>query len=381
MDEHQAIGEDSAAGAAPRDRYAEAGVDYERLDAAKRLAGELAAGTGPLLAGHGAEEVAASRGQPAFVFRLGGVTLATVLECLGTKSLLADDLLRSTGVDRWADVATDTVAAVVNDLASVGALPLVVHAYFATGSARFYDHPTAFRSLAGGWRAACEAAGATWGGGETPTLAGLVTEHGVELAGSAVGMVPDGREPILGQDLAAGDEIVLVDSSGLHANGASLVRRVAAGLDGGLSYRLPSGRRLGEAALDPSIIYVRLVRALLDAGVGVTYLSHITGHGLRKVMRAPRELRYVLTELPPVPEVLAAVSSAAGLSTAEAYATFNMGAGFAVICRPGEGTRVVEIAAAEGHTARLAGRVEAGPRGVILAPLDVAYGEESLQLG
>jgi phosphoribosylformylglycinamidine cyclo-ligase len=381
MDEHQAIDGNSAAGAVLRDRYAEAGVDYERLDAAKRLAGELAAGTGTLLAGHGAAEVSASRGQPAFVFRTGGVTLATVLECLGTKSLLADDLLRSTGEDRWADVARDTVAAVVNDLASVGALPLVVHAYFATGSARFYDHPTAFSSLAHGWRAACEAAGATWGGGETPTLAGLVTERGVELAGSAVGMVPQGREPILGQGLAAGDEIVLVDSSGLHANGASLVRRVAAGIDGGLAHPLPSGRSLGEAALDPSVIYVRLVGALLDADVPVTYLSNITGHGLRKVMRAQRELSYVLTELPPVPEVLDAVSAAAGLSTAEAYATFNMGAGFAVMCRPGEGARVVEVAAAEGYTARLAGTVEAGPRRVVLAPLDVVYGGESLQLG
>jgi phosphoribosylformylglycinamidine cyclo-ligase len=268
----------------------------------------------------------------------------------------------------------------VNDLASVGALPLVVHAYFATGSPAFYDHPTAYRSLAGGWRAACEDAGATWGGGETPTLAGLVAERGVELAGSAVGVVPAGHAPILGQALAPGDEIVLVASSGLHANGASLVRRVAAGLDGGLEHRLPSGRGLGEAALDPSIIYVRLVRALLETGVPVTYLSHITGHGLRKVMRAARDLTYVLTALPPVPEVLAAVSASAGLSDAEAYGTFNMGAGLAVMCRPGAGAEAARVAEREGYDALVAGRVTPGPRRVLLEPLGVSYDEESLRL-
>jgi len=364
-----------------QDRYARAGVDYERLDAAKRLAGDLAARTAPLLERRGAEEVAASRGQSAYVFRLGGTTLASVLECLGTKSMLAEELLRTAGIDRWADVARDAVAAVVNDLASVGALPLVVHAYFATGSPAFYDHPTAYRSLAAGWLAACEDAGATWGGGETPTLAGLIAEDGLELAGSAVGVVPDGHEPILGEALAPGDEIVLVASSGLHANGASLVRGVARELDDGLLHRLPGGRTLGEAALDPSVIYVRLVAALLDAGVPVTYLSHITGHGLRKVMRARRDLTYVLTDLPPVPEVLAAVTVAAGLSDEEAYGTFNMGAGLAVMCRQGAGRRVVDVARAEGYDALLAGRIERGPRRVLLEPLGVVFDEASLQLG
>jgi phosphoribosylformylglycinamidine cyclo-ligase len=362
------------------DLYAQAGVDYERLDAAKRLAGELAARTSPLLGLHGAEELPASRGQPAFVFRAGGLTLATVLECLGTKSLLASALLREAGIDRWADVAQDTVAAIVNDLASVGALPMVVHAYFATGSPAFYDHPTAYGSLARGWRAACEAAGATWGGGETPTLAGLVAEDGIDLAGSAVGVVPPGHEPLLGEELAAGDEIVLVASSGLHANGASLVRTVAQSLDGGLLHRLPSGRTLGEAALDPTVIYVPLVRALLDADLPITYLSHITGHGLRKIMRAERDLTYVLDDLPPVPEVLAKVSSTANLSPAEAYATFNMGTGFAVMCRPGTAPAVINAAATTGNHALRAGRVEPGPRSVILTPLNITYGGESLQL-
>jgi phosphoribosylformylglycinamidine cyclo-ligase len=365
----------------PVDAYAKAGVDYDRLDAAKRLAGELAAGTAAQLTAHGAAELPSSRGQSAFVFQIGGLTLATVLECLGTKSGLARDYARLTGEDHWDAVARDTVAAIVNDLASVGARPLVVNAYFATGSAGFLDDPAAFGSLARGWQAACQDAGATWGGGETPTLPGVIAPDALDLAGSAVGLVPAGHAPLLGDDLAAGDEIVLVASSGLHANGASLARRVCQELPDGLLHELPSGRRIGEALLDPSVIYVGLVRALQDARVPVTYVSHITGHGLRKVMRADRDLRYVVETLPEVPEVLAALGELGGLSAEDAYGTLNMGAGLAVMARPGGGRQVVETAARLGHPAVLAGHVEAGDRSVVLAPVGVRFAGESLQLG
>lgn len=367
-------------GSAP-DAYARSGVDYDRLDPAKRLAGELAAATAPLLRPHGAQEVTGSRGQSAFVFQLGDLTLATVLECLGTKSRLARRYAELTGTDPWAAVARDTVAAIVNDLASVGARPLVVNAYFATGSAGFLDDPQAFASLARGWQAACQDAGAAWGGGETPTLPGVIAPDALDLAGSAVGHIPPGHAPLLGDDLADGDDIVLVASSGLHANGASLARTVCEDLPDGLLHPLPSGRPVGDALLDPSVIYVDLVRELQDTGVPLTYLSHITGHGLRKVMRANRRLRYVIDTLPDVPEALAAVVEAAALPPAEAYGTFNMGAGLAVMTRAGHGTRVVDTAARLGHTAVLAGRVEAGERSVHLLPVDVHFTEESLQLG
>jgi phosphoribosylformylglycinamidine cyclo-ligase len=363
------------------DAYARSGVDYDRLDPAKRLAGELAAVTAPLLATHGGAEVAGSRGQSAFVFRLGELTLATVLECLGTKSLLASAYTKLTGSDRWADVARDTVAAIVNDLASVGARPLVVNAYFATGSSAFLDDAQAFASLARGWQAACQDAGATWGGGETPTLTGVVASDAIDLAGSAVGVIPDGHPPLLGDALDAGDEIVLVASSGLHANGASLARRVCAELPGGLLHPLPSGRHLGDALLDPSVIYTGLVRELQDTGAPLTYISHITGHGLRKVMRANRPLRYVIDTLPPVPEALAAVVQAAGMAAADAYGTFNMGAGLAVMTRPGGAAQVIQTAERLGHHALLAGRVEAGERSVELRPVGVRFGADSLRLG
>ncbi len=361
------------------DAYRQAGVDYATLDAAKRaaLAGALA--TSPYPEPRGAHLVDASRGEPASVLELGGLNLGFVLECLGTKSMIARAYEEATGVDRFDAIGYDTVAAVVNDCCCVGALPVLVNAYFATGSAGWYAG-SRHASLVAGWRRACEDAGAAWGGGESPTLAGLVAPAEIDLAGSAVGVVPGGVEPLLGAALAPGDEIVLVASSGLHANGASLAREVADGLPEGLRHRLVGGREFGDALLDESVIYVRLVERLLAAGVGVHYLSHVTGHGLRKLMRADRDLTYRVDRLPEVPEVLSFLAGAARLSPREAYGTLNMGVGFAIFCAPGAGAAAVSLAGELGHPALVAGRVEAGPRRVVLGPIGAEYESEELEL-
>ena len=94
--------------------------------------------TSSLLAARGGRALDASRGEPAFVFELGGQTLAFVVEGLGTKSIIARHVLEEQGINRFADVAYDTVAAILNDLCCVGALPLVVNAYFATGASEWY---------------------------------------------------------------------------------------------------------------------------------------------------------------------------------------------------------------------------------------------------
>jgi phosphoribosylformylglycinamidine cyclo-ligase len=360
--------------------YGSVGVDYETLDAAKRTALAQALATSPLLAQHGGRAVDESRGESAFVFEFDGRTMAIVLECLGTKSMIAREFQEQTGTDRFADIAFDSVAAIVNDLCCVGALPLVVNAYFATGSGEWYEQGTRKDSLVSGWRAACEAAGATWGGGESPTLPGLIEPTEIDLAGCAVGYVPDGKKAIVGDDLKAGDAIVLVDSTGLHANGASLARKVAAESADGLAAELPSGRSLGDALLVPAPIYVPMVRRLIEQSVEVTYLSHITGHGLRKLMRARHELTYVIDQLPEVPEVLAFLVDKLGIDAREAYGTFNMGAGFAVYCRPDAADQVVAAARDSGLSALVAGRVEQGPKRVVLEPVDVAFSEDDLQL-
>jgi phosphoribosylformylglycinamidine cyclo-ligase len=361
--------------------YRSAGVDYRTLDAGKRGALSEALKTSGLLERHGGRALDDSRGEPAFVFQCGGLTLGFVVEGLGTKSLIARQMREELGVPGFANVAYDTVAAIVNDLCCVGALPLVVNAYFATGSSTWYHDEEVHGALLGGWREACQDAGATWGGGESPSLPDLVSAEDIELAGSAVGLVPDGRAPLLGQELEPGDEIVLVASSGLHANGASLARKVASELPGGYATLLPSGRQLGEALLDRTIVYVGLVSDLLAGDVDVHYLSHITGHGLLKLMRPRRELTYRITRLPDVPEVLAFLSRAAELDPPAAYSTLNMGAGFAVYCAAGAGEQVVKVANGRGLAAQVAGAVQAGPRRVVLEELGLTFDSTELDLG
>jgi len=360
--------------------YRAAGVDYEVLDAGKRLAMASALATSALMPARGAKALDVSRGEPAFVFELGSQTLAFVVEGLGTKSMIARAVLEQQGMNRFSDVAYDTVAAIVNDLCCVGALPIVVNAYFATGSSAWYSHEERSNALVEGWQRACVDAGCTWGGGESPSLPGLLAEDDIELAGAAVGAVPDGCKPILGDSLAPGDEIVLVSSSGLHANGASLARLIVERLPQGYATELADGSTFGEALLEPSIGYVPLVAALLEQRLAVTYLSHVTGHGLLKLMRPTKELTYRISALPAVPPVLSFLAQQAELDEAAAYSTFNMGAGFAVYCAAGSGKAVVETAERLGFEAIVGGVVEEGPRRVLLEPVGVAYGSKQLEL-
>jgi phosphoribosylformylglycinamidine cyclo-ligase len=360
--------------------YKAAGVDYDALDEGKRMAMARALATSPLLDARGGRALDASRGEPAFAFDFDGRTLAFVMEGLGTKSVIARHLLERHGIDRFADVAYDTVAAILNDLCCVGALPLVVNAYFATGASEWYAQDKRSASLLEGWQRACLDAGCVWGGGESPSLSGLVGEHDIELAGAAVGAVPPGCAAILGEELQPYDEIVLVASSGMHANGASLARLLAGRLADGYATALPSGRTLGEALLDPSVMYVPLVQALLGSELRVSYLSHITGHGLLKLMRPTRPLTYRIRALPPVPEVLAFLVEQAGLNPHQAYSTFNMGSGYAIYCEPGAGEQVVALAQGLGLQALVGGCVEQGPRQVIVEPVGVGYAGDELEL-
>src|SRR5471032_191592 len=158
----------------PAATYRAAGVDYDALDAAKRMAMAKALSTSSLLAATGARALDSSRGEPAFVFELDGRAFAFVVEGLGTKSIVARHVLERHGINRFAEVAYDTVAAILNDLCCVGAVPLVVNAYFATGASDWYRDEARSRALLAGWHAACTDAGCTWGGGESPSLAGLV---------------------------------------------------------------------------------------------------------------------------------------------------------------------------------------------------------------
>ena len=174
---------------------------------------------------------------------------------------------------------------------------------------------------------------------------------------------------------------MLVASSGLHANGASLARLIAGRLPDGYATELPDGETFGEALLAPSVMYVPLIAALLeDEDVELKYLSHITGHGLLKLMRPNGTQLPRSSGCPRYRAVLELPRREAGMDAQAAYSTFNMGAGFAFYCRAGDGERVVATAARLGLDALLAGRVEKGPRQVVLEPVDVRFAGDRLEL-
>jgi phosphoribosylformylglycinamidine cyclo-ligase len=358
--------------------YTSSGVDYGSLDPVKILAQRAAAGTAGALARFGIAEVGASRGESAYVWEEPDAYRAFVIEGLGTKSLVGDAMRRVTGRTYYDALARDTVAMIVNDVIVVGAEPQVVTAYWAVGASSWFDDRERAADLVRGWTEACVEAGAAWGGGETPALAGVIAPDTIDLGGACVGVVKPKSRLVLGDRLAPGDAIVLLASSGIHANGLTLARALAERLPDGYASDVGEGTTYGDALLAPTVLYPAVVRALFEAGIDVHYLVNVTGHGWRKLMRARRELRYVLHTLPPVPPLFRFIVEHAGIDAAEAYATFNMGAGFAVYVPEAQAERAVETARSLALHASIAGRVESGPREIVIEPLGVRYGGETL---
>jgi phosphoribosylformylglycinamidine cyclo-ligase len=365
------------------EKYAAAGVDYGVVDPGKLLAQRAAAATASGLGARGAREIAESRGESAYVVALGERLLATVTEALGTKNLVADAVRRYAKKTFYDAVGRDTVATILNDLATVGARPLCLNAYWGAGSSEWFADQERMRDLVEGWQAACTEARCAWGGGETQVLSGMIDPGVLVLGGSATGFVASERELLLGSRVSAGDVILVAPATGIHANGLSLARRVAESLPRGYETPVPgdpASRSYGEVLLDATPLYGVLLEALFDAGVEVHYAVNVTGHGFRKLMRAKNQLSYVLSALPAVPPVLAMLADAAKLSPTEAYGTFNMGAGFAFYVAPSSAERAFEVARARGAGLLRAGTVETGQRRVVLEPLGITFEGESLSI-
>lgn len=360
--------------------YKQAGVDYARIDPLKILAQQAAAATAGNLARHGLAEVAASRGESAYVVDCGDFYLASITECLGTKALVADGMREVTGKTYYDQIAQDTLAMAINDLITVGATPVSVHAYWATGGSDWFDDAQRARDLVDGWKAACDRCGVAWGGGETPALAGVVAPGRIDLAASCVGLVRPKSRLALGEKLAAGDAIVLLESSGIHANGISLARKLAERLPDGYATKLPDGSMFGEALLAPTILYSPVTEALAAAGVVPHYCANVTGHGWRKLMRHAGSFTYRIATLPPVPPVLAFIRQQTGSDAREAYGNLNMGAGFALFVAANDAARTVDIAARAGVRGWVAGRVDAGAKQVVIEPLDLVFGGDDLHV-
>ncbi|MEY4413235.1 MAG: hypothetical protein RIQ53_528 [Pseudomonadota bacterium] len=364
--------------------YDQAGVNYDLIDPLKVSAQRAAAATASHLAGHGFTEVAASRGESAYVVDVGPFYIASIVECLGSKALVADEMATLTGRSWYDGIAQDTIAMAVNDLITVGATPLVVQAYWAAGGSDWFGDAQRAQALVAGWKKACEVCNVAWGGGETPALAGIVEGGRIDLAASCTGLINPKERLSVGDRLQAGDAIVLLDSSGIHANGLSLARKLVERLPEGWLTEIDPvnhpGLTYGAALLAPTVLYSPVTEALWQAGIVPHYCANITGHGWRKLLRHPATLTYRIHTVPPVTPVLAFIQQHAQQDDREAYSTLNMGAGFALFMAPEDAQRTVEIAQGLGIGARIAGQVEAGPKQLLIEPLGIRFGDDDLQL-
>lgn len=361
--------------------YKSSGVNYDVMDPFKKMAQIEGLNTVKNLLGTNIKELNQSRGESAYVMDYGNVYLAFVEEGLGTKNLVADAMSIINPEKTYYDqLAQDTVAMMINDLITVGAKPLTVLAYFAAGSSAWFENQQRMEDLVKGWGKACDMSGAVWGGGETPTLTGVINEKAIDLAGACFGIIDPKSRLTLGDDLKEGDAIILFESSGIHANGLSLARKLAEQLLDGYKTKLPSGRTYGETLLDPTIIYAKLIQDLFAQNIDIHYMANITGHGWRKLMRHTKKLTYRIKNIPPVPEVLQFIKQEAKQNNEEAYGNLNMGAGFAIYVPQSDVQKVLEISSVHNIKAYSAGVIENGEKQVIIEPLNITFLGETLQV-
>jgi len=321
------------------DAYRAAGVDIDAGEALVRAIAPLAkatarTGTAAALGGFGAvfDPKAAGFADPLLVATTDGV---------GTKLKVAIE----TG--RHDTVGIDLVAMCVNDLAVQGAEPLFFLDYYATGALDV----EAGRRVVAGIAEGCRRAGCALIGGETAEMPGMYAAGDYDLAGFAVGAVERGSL-LPRADVAPGDVVLGMASSGVHSNGYSLVRRIVR--DGGLAWTAPSpfadGRDLADALLEPTRIYVKPMLAAARAGTAKAF-AHITGGGLTE--NIPRVLPDGIgvrldAAAWPLPPVFGWLARAGGLDARTLARTFNCGIGMVAVCAPGDADAAAALLASGG---------------------------------
>ncbi len=270
-------------------------------------------------------------------------------------------------MDKHDTVGIDCVAMCVNDVACAGGEPLFFLDYIACGK----NVPEKIATIVSGVADGCKQSGAALVGGETAEMPGFYPVEEYDLAGFAVG-VADRKDLIDGADLASGDVLVGMASSGVHSNGFSLVRKVfekemtAEGLN---TYYEELGKTLGEALIAPTKIYVKALKSIKEAGVKVKACSHITGGGFYE--NIPRMLKegtraVVKKDSYEVPAIFGLLAKKGNIEEEMMYNTFNMGLGMIVAVNPADVEKTVEAIKAAGETPYVVGNIEAGEKGVTL---------------
>lgn len=354
--------------------YSEVGDNYDTKDPIKKLAQSAAKRTAKNLEKAGFSEIADTRGESAYVWKQGNILMASVVEGLGTKNLVADL------VGHYDVIGHDTVATIINDLVTVGAKPLVLLAYWAIEDNNWLYDKKRMADFISGWESACNLAEVSWGGGETPTLKGIIEKDIVDLGGAAIGIIKDPKKLITDKKLKSGDRILLIKSNGLNANGLSLARAVSKKLPKGYQIKIDNKITYGEAILTKSNIYAKLIQELLRANIDIHYISNITGHGLRKIMRARGNFSYIIKKIFEPQEVFNFIQKHANLDDFEMYQTYNMGQDYAIFLPAKDVKKAQKIIKKNGFENLDAGYVEKGKRQVIIKPKNIIFSGETLDL-
>ncbi|MEO9528749.1 MAG: phosphoribosylformylglycinamidine cyclo-ligase, partial [Roseibium sp.] len=294
--------------------YADAGVD---IDAGNELVNRIK----PLVKATSRPGADSDIGGFGGLFDLKGAgfedpVLVAANDGVGTKLKIAIE----TGQHRT--VGIDLVAMCVNDLVVQGAEPLFFLDYFATGALDLTTATDVVAGIADG----CKLAGAALIGGETAEMPGMYVEGDYDLAGFSVGAVERGAI-LPRKDLAAGDVLLGLASSGVHSNGYSMVRKIVdlSGLTWLDAAPFTEGKTIGEALMEPTRIYVKPLLAALKAGSGIKALAHITGGGLPenlpRVLPDSTSARIDLTQIA-VPDVFGWLARTGGVAEKEMLRTF-----------------------------------------------------------
>ena len=278
---------------------------------------------------------------------------------VGTKIKLAFEL------DKHDTIGIDCVAMCVNDVACAGGEPLFFLDYIACGK----NEPEKIASIVKGVAEGCKLSGAALVGGETAEHPGLMPEDEYDLAGFAVG-VCDRKDLIDGSSLRAGDVIIGIASSGVHSNGFSLVRNVfKMEKEALLKYYDELGKTLGEALLEPTIIYVKALKEIKDSGVKIKACSHITGGGFYE--NVPRMLKegthaVIKKDSYEVPAIFKMLAKEGDVSEQVMYNTFNMGIGMMVVVDKADADNTMAAIMKSGEKAFVIGEIKEGEKGVTL---------------
>ena len=268
-------------------------------------------------------------------------------------------------MDKHNTVGIDGVAMCVNDIVCAGAVPMFFLDYVACGK----NEPARIEQIVSGIAEGCRQAGCALIGGETAEMPGFYPQEEYDLAGFSVGIV-DKSKILDGHDIVPGDVLIGLGSNGIHSNGYSLVRKALDIEHADLKTVVPELRcSLGEELLKPTRIYVRPVKTLLESGLKVKGISHITGGGLYE--NVPRMLpEGVCAEIQisqiPVPPIFSIIQERGQIPERDMYNTFNMGVGLVMAVAKEDAGAVMEAMVRCGEHPYLIGKCVAGEKGVEL---------------